>query len=1058
MIRRPAGLTSEEIAKRPSASMLEWQKTLRKNNSISFSKTRKKQKTPKKPLIKKIVAANIQQTSAKEPPELSSESLYRLISIMGQIFHGMNTLFNPPQPGTEIPSEPSMTSIIAILNILASVGSKSSMLSQAAQYITPSPSTFSALSTPESNSLNIMFVLAAMNIHPEHFTFDSNETESNGLSQIEYIGFQFFQTFVRDVFDQWISFLYSKIDADNNMLFDQKNAFKEFFNGIKWAFAQLAEKRSLIEYYVDPEDKKTGTALYFWLKENSHQPDYQENYREFLKIDARIDAARNRAQQEFDVWFKSIMRRLMPDFANKSISQIIAEKKEEHVKTQRQKLEDYINNNFLSSKTLSPDFLLLLNDFLHRNECKDIFYTIVCESQSSSTQLHEMAHALYQIQELDSINIQPKEARSRMPNNSNFEYRINQSEAYKQWLKDTPLARIAGDIIMDAFDITSRIGSTFEVDSFVEELLRDVYPEYYAKRTIFTFEYHNLLYHFKWFILETILRIDYNTDFISSNEQYPLLIEKLKAASGDKENLEKIARKALADFKRVSQELVTLTGQISQSKKQIQPFVFGIGFNGGLFNSNDHHRLNKNEIWINFSQSQRTIGSDLFLVFLSSFSHDRDRLKFSPIQEKIKQNLTYYKPLIIYQIKMALGKIKLSLDEFPSKGFYISSGIRERFTETFLQQFSSVTNFEELSEENQNLLLNIRDWYFIPLNISIKTAPSISEAEVNAQIITRNLLFDVFSQFGFSRQNHQYLLDLSFIHWKGELIYIFRENINLINAIKTANNLSEIEENIDIVINKINGVFREASPALNFWIDEINDQFKLFKEHEIHEIYKRKSKRISDIDKEISKNNNAIEKIEKLNSGLKFQEKIEFHNEKIRQLNEEKEQLLKEVQDVKSTLPDSYIDLSYEQYEKFREFFFSKRNASQCIEPGFAKVLGHTHFFPVWVSGRLFDGNEVIYDDNGTHLTLGTSFQQSVIPPCNDRCQHHAMGHLSLGEAFSHQSADRLIQMRQGQGIRGISELFPTNYFTQHINNKNTHFSSNGTIMLPTGKLTHFRK
>lgn len=110
--------------------------------------------------------------------------------------------------------------------------------------------------------------------------------------------------------------------------------------------------------------------------------------------------------------------------------------------------------------------------------------------------------------------------------------------------------------------------------------------------------------------------------------------------------------------------------------------------------------------------------------------------------------------------------------------------------------------------------------------------------------------------------------------------------------------------------------------------------------------------------------------------------------------------------------------------------FFSGRDVSQCVEPVFARVLGHDRFFSVLISKKT--GKTDIVDSlessgassSPLPLQLGNSIPQDVIAPCDKRCQHHVLGHLYTGDMLSYQSADRLDVMRKTHNLGGVPERF----------------------------------
>lgn len=121
-------------------------------------------------------------------------------------------------------------------------------------------------------------------------------------------------------------------------------------------------------------------------------------------------------------------------------------------------------------------------------------------------------------------------------------------------------------------------------------------------------------------------------------------------------------------------------------------------------------------------------------------------------------------------------------------------------------------------------------------------------------------------------------------------------------------------------------------------------------------------------------------------------------------------------------LPTAAAQLTREQYEQFRAYFFQKRDVSQCVEPLFAKVLGHDRFFSVFISNK--PAISPLQNQVGSRLQLGNRVPYDVITPCDKNCQHHALGHLYVGDMLCHQSVDHLDHIRQIHGLEGVNDRF----------------------------------
>ncbi len=135
----------------------------------------------------------------------------------------------------------------------------------------------------------------------------------------------------------------------------------------------------------------------------------------------------------------------------------------------------------------------------------------------------------------------------------------------------------------------------------------------------------------------------------------------------------------------------------------------------------------------------------------------------------------------------------------------------------------------------------------------------------------------------------------------------------------------------------------------------------------------------------------------------------------------------------KQGLPIEPSQLSQADYQAFSEDFFSGRNVGQCVEPVFAKVVGHDKFYSVYISKKVNGG--VVMDGavaGNKTLQLGNWIAQDVIPPCDKNCQYHVLGHVYVGHALTYQSADRLDTMRQTHNCDAVPRrLMPAEHFRQ---------------------------
>jgi hypothetical protein len=74
------------------------------------------------------------------------------------------------------------------------------------------------------------------------------------------------------------------------------------------------------------------------------------------------------------------------------------------------------------------------------------------------------------------------------------------------------------------------------------------------------------------------------------------------------------------------------------------------------------------------------------------------------------------------------------------------------------------------------------------------------------------------------------------------------------------------------------------------------------------------------------------------------------------EMNQQKQQIEEEIQEIQiviNQLPNTPSGLNKEIYEEFRTHFFDGREVEECVEPLFARVLGHDRFFPVYISKKV---------------------------------------------------------------------------------------------------------
>ena len=160
--------------------------------------------------------------------------------------------------------------------------------------------------------------------------------------------------------------------------------------------------------------------------------------------------------------------------------------------------------------------------------------------------------------------------------------------------------------------------------------------------------YDRFIIDFQFYLLEKVFDISFVSDGKKS------VSSELLKASKTKNNLIKKAFLHLKRFKNMARCMYILrpTGTPLTPKEERDGLVFGIGFNGELFNSPSHSAENDNEIWLTFSKSRRDDGGYLFLEFLKDIARCPDSGFYDHIIHfHIDHYYELYKPLIKQHIK-----------------------------------------------------------------------------------------------------------------------------------------------------------------------------------------------------------------------------------------------------------------------------------------------------------------------------------------------------------------------------------------------------------------------
>ncbi len=1005
-----AGITSVQIAKYPSASLLQWQNNLRKYPPQKF----------KRKYSIKSNKLNVNQTSdsmlINHIPESFKEKLVATIFALSKIIQMQRSVFNPPESSDIVDAPIDSASIQEAILIITGDHYLDPLFSTASNFVSYSQSSYPAIKTFDLLQINIMMVKAVMSLHSKHFQASQDP---------EIIALNIFQEAVQNgLVTQWSNIFNQRIQQAK-MEEDQKLAATELLDGITSLITNLSSGISPLDKYIDQNDHQLASQLNTWLRENDHEhPNYTHYSEIFEELREKIWNAKKNSIEEGFLWMFSKFKQLCPELQNLQKPEEFTEYFEEtRAANDRDEFSRYILKEF-SSNELPLDFLRKFNQKIHEEQYNEIVYAVLCENQSKHTHFHQIILKIWKIFQLDTINLQPSEAMSRMPN-FNFSYDMQQSPNYQKWMQH-PLANACGDVVMDAFHTVVNFGCTFDIDIFVNRFLKFTnYLDYDSSDYQQPCDnlYFGAMGAFKTFLLENIYKV------MIKEHEFDEDSVKLKQSAGSMENFREKIVEILVLFQEFSKEIITLN-PLSKAQNPIDPFVFGIGFNGIKFFSARHDHQDKNEIWIHFPYSRRNASGDLFLTFLISFTRNSGKILSSSLKfHDAKENFKKYKPLMQCHISSTIkGYFEPKETFFPVK-MQLERQKKLQNYENFLSQLEQEIPLDHLDSLLKQWIRNIDNWYSIPFDISVQIAKPISEEESYAQHITRELLFDIFCERTFSTE-HAELMDWLFLHWKHRILSCFKTQPELFKIISDAKNLNEINayrnkitETIDKIILQTHGHLKQ------FWQNKIYDAFQKYKSSKEAEFKKENEISIKKIEKQLYNLNQNLENARKKESPniSKIEEQIEMLTNKAENL--------KNMQPLLLTTP---TELSLEEYNMFKRDFFDNRSVSQCIEPGFAKVLGHEHFFSILISREI--AKDTILSEKGKKMVLGTCYPQSAIPPCNKSCQHHAMGHLYIGDMHSHYNIDRLDFKRQTHGLGDVPNRFLSSEDFSVVRHSISHF------------------
>lgn len=926
------------------------------------------------------------------------------ISMQAGIVHAFHQLFNPP---SELPisgfqlSADRLTKTVAMLSDPSLQQRVSDFTGGALSLEFTAPS----LAEAESQAMQDAVVRAAMHSKPQHFV-----DASDGITVAHNI--------LRELVDGGAMYSWQQLAQDSIERSDaspqEKIVFKKYFTGLAWFLSELAANRSPMASLVDAEIQTINAqAAESPSIELSSSVSGLSALLELDSVDPRL-AAQNRVLERISQQMIADFREIMPDLPHIDTPEDLIKywKEKSHVPTKQEFAQFLLSVHEVANNLFEQDYLRAIEAQLIYMQRSELFYEFVYESENpkfAGSEPHKIAKSLWLLLQFDLIKDSPRVARSRMPAASvdgsdarNFGYRMDLSTSYTDWIR-YPLVRACGDVIMDSFQAVVDFGKGLDIDLFASRIVDKVFhssqlqDEEAIRRND---QYDVRLISFLFFLLKNT----FATKFVSGKQD---VVTELARVAATEENLHAKTTEVLTSFQTFSLRMNQLRPGTS-STTDVKPFVFGFGFNGDLFGAPRHSLHNENEIWFDFSEAiRRDPGCKTFSHFLIDFSGTLNQQWVEEIDlGDPKDYYQRYKQLIKRQVSLQLKWWK-TIEEY--KILY----------EGFLSQLElDDLPFDRLDKKLQDWISNLKNWYFLPITnpytdfankTKIKLADPLPNIEHGAQHLTREFLLSIRCRRNII-SDYPALVPYLYLYFRREICEKLAESEqelrkNIDKIIKFADFNDANKQRIKDIITEIMDQFNPHPEIRAIWTEEeIRAKYQEFLDNFARKQEKARNDHDAERDTECKNLSKGIS-----NPKLPPDKRVSLE---ARLEQERAKRFLPE------TLPATPGELSLEKYHDFKEFFFKNLGVGQCVEPSFARVLGHDKFFPIFISRTL--GDITISDPlsvSPKQLTLGNRFPQSVIPPCDQRCQHHVTAHLLVGDLLRRQSVDRLNAQRSTHGI-----------------------------------------
>jgi hypothetical protein len=887
------------------------------------------------------------------------------------------------------------------------------------------------LKSSESRTIVELMMRVGMTLRPEYFS-PLKEEQAISDNIVFAIGVSFLKELVRNgTIERGASHVKNIIqekEKNPTMLAAWMELVDGFESALKYAGSEAVHDpdRDPLNEYVPSGYIKRCIELRAWLERNRGHQKYDRIHEEFTRISEVSQSKREEKITEIGERIVALSKVIMPELNDiETFEDLTTHHKKKWNTTQRREFKEYILNEYGRIDIFEPSALRSFEEKLQRHQYGKIYYQMVCESFTDvckDSEAHLIMRQIWSISQLDTICAEPTEAKSRMPATSidgystqNFGYGMPFSDSYQRWLTN-PLARVCGDIVIDAFHFVVDLGQTLNAEDFLSQF--DFYISHTEEQILdaissareedaYDYEYAGFIFSFMQFLLTRIYKQSFD-----SQDRDGLKKALLKAAQS-RDNLLEKATNALNDFKEFPSLMFLLRpddNALSEDDRFKNPLVLGIGFNGNLFEAPSHSEVNKDEIWLSFSQKGRDLGGYLFLSFVGAVSHSGRINLINSLRNPadIQAHFEKHKTLIRKQVERHLKGNGISDLHWKSATLIRIEAEQARFR-VFMEELDQSIPFESLDVELKNWILELSNWYYIPSDINIEIPEEMPVEEHDAQKLARELLLDAIIKRKFSEE-HSDLMPFLFLNWKGKLLELvklkFPSMSSKIEQVRSFSDISEVDKKIvlDLLDELIWNVHPQLITQWHHGDDGIDKKFESYLG--LEQYYKEKIQKIKEIKDKIK--------------SLQKQKKGDRNISKIEELLAKAEEQLEEEN---KTFPKKPADCAEKYYEAFKKLFFDRRSVSQCIEPAFARVVGHDRFFSVFISKQV--GKTNIKDRtslNSPPLQLGNRISYDVIAPCNRLCQHHALGHLYVGDSLSYQSADRLDQQRLIHGMLEVPD------------------------------------